>query len=162
MNKNTIYFTVFALIAFVLIGYFFIKNDTTSNILVSTASPEPTSLSFSTSQKFNLEVTDVDVIESKSILKTFEIEAGSYYFKPNQIKVNLGDTVKIKLNSNDMFHNIYIDEFDVKGPNTLGGNSSEVEFVVDKVGEFEFYCEVGNHKKMGQTGKLIVEPVNNQ
>lgn len=90
-------------------------------------------------------------------VKTFEIEAGSYYYKPNEIRVKKGDTVRIVLKSVSMMHDFVIDELNVKMPFIKSGNTGEVEFVANTVGEFEFYCSMGNHREMGQTGSLIVE-----
>lgn len=84
------------------------------------------------------------------------IEAGSFYYKPNLIRVKKGEKVKVTLNAVSMVHNFNIDELSVKGPNTQMGTSSTVEFTADKVGEFEFYCSIGQHRANGQVGKLIV------
>ncbi len=84
------------------------------------------------------------------------IEAGSFYFKPNIINVKKGDKVKIVLNSVSMMHNFYLDEFSVKSDTIKSGESTSFEFTADKVGEFEFYCAIGQHRASGQVGKLIV------
>jgi heme/copper-type cytochrome/quinol oxidase subunit 2 len=87
-----------------------------------------------------------------------EIEAGSFYYKPNALKLKKGEKVTIKLNSVDMMHDFVIDDLGLKIPVTKSGESATVEFTPTKTGEFEFYCSVGNgyHKKQGQVGKLIV------
>lgn len=87
---------------------------------------------------------------------TIAIEAGSFYYKPNLIRVKKGEKVKVTLNAVSMVHNFNIDELSVKGPNTQMGTSSTVEFTADKVGEFEFYCSIGQHRANGQVGKLII------
>ena len=38
-----------------------------------------------------------------------------------------------------------------------GGETDSIEFVADKVGTFEYYCSVGQHRSMGMVGKLTVE-----
>lgn len=92
---------------------------------------------------------DVDV--------TVNVEAGSYYFNPEEIRVNQGDRVRIVLNAVDMMHNLVIDEFDVESEIVSEGESTVIEFTADIAGEFEYYCNVGNHRAMGQVGTLIVE-----
>ncbi len=89
--------------------------------------------------------------------QVIEMEAGSFYFKPNVIKVKKGDKVKVVLHSVSMVHNFNIDELGVKGEMTKNGDTSTTEFTADKVGEFEFYCAIGQHRKMGQVGKITVE-----
>lgn len=89
--------------------------------------------------------------------KVFTIDAGSFYYKPNEIKVKKGDTVKIVMNSKDMMHDFIIDELKVKIPVTKSGSTAEVTFVADTAGTFEFYCSVGAHRQQGQVGKIIIE-----
>ncbi len=85
-----------------------------------------------------------------------DVEAGSFYYKPNVITVKKGQPAKIVLSSKDMMHDFNIDELNVRLPIVKSGNTGEVEFVADKVGEYEYYCSVGQHRKNGQVGKFIV------
>ncbi len=87
----------------------------------------------------------------------FSIEGGSFYFEPNEIKVKVGQKVKITLNSvGGMPHDFIIDELNVKSEQVTD-TSTVVEFTPDQTGEFEFYCSVGKHRQMGMVGTLIVE-----
>lgn len=90
-------------------------------------------------------------------VRIVEVEAGSYYYEPNEIRVKRGATVKIVMTSVDMMHDFNIDELGVSIPITKNGETNEVEFTADTVGEFEFYCSVGQHRANGQVGTLIVE-----
>ena len=90
-------------------------------------------------------------------IKTVEVEAGSYYYKPNIITAKKGETIKIEMKSVSMMHDFNIDELGVKMPIVKNGDTGTVEFTVDKVGTFEYYCSVGQHRQLGQVGKLIVE-----
>lgn len=89
-------------------------------------------------------------------VRQITIEAGSFYYKPNVITVKKGEKVQIVLSSKDMVHDFQIDELNVKGPMTKSGETSTVEFTADKVGTFEYYCSVGQHRKMGQVGTITV------
>ncbi len=95
-------------------------------------------------------ITDGEVV-------IFNIEAGSYYYKPNVMRVKKGDKVRIVMSVKDMTHDFNIDELHVEIPVTQAGKTGSVEFVADKVGSFEYYCGVGSHRKMGQVGTIIVE-----
>ena len=88
---------------------------------------------------------------------TFDITAGSFYFVPNQMKVKKGDTVKIVFTNAGGMHNFVLDEFNVKINPTQGGEMATAEFVADKAGTFEYYCGIGQHRKLGQKGTLVVE-----
>lgn len=90
-------------------------------------------------------------------VQVVEVEGGSFYFKPNIIRVKKGEPVKIVLNSVDMMHDLVIDELKVKTEIIQSGETTEVEFTPDTAGEFEFYCSVGQHRANGMVGTLIVE-----
>jgi plastocyanin len=84
------------------------------------------------------------------------VSGGHYFYDIKEIKVKKGDTVTITFKSKDGRHDLRIDEFNA-GTKVLGtGQEETVTFVADKAGEFEYYCSVGNHRAMGQKGKLIV------
>jgi heme/copper-type cytochrome/quinol oxidase subunit 2 len=87
---------------------------------------------------------------------TIEIEAGSFYYKPSVLKLKKGEKVTLKLNSVSMMHDFNIDELSLKIPVTKSGDVASVEFTPTEVGEFEYYCSIGQHRANGQVGKLIV------
>ncbi|KKS17610.1 MAG: Blue (Type 1) copper domain protein [candidate division WWE3 bacterium GW2011_GWC1_41_7] len=99
--------------------------------------------------------TDVNELDEDVI--TVELEAGSFYYRPEGITVPVGSRVKIVMTAADTMHNFNIDELGVKIPITREGSTSTVEFTADQVGEFEYYCSVGQHRQNGQVGTLIVE-----
>src|SRR3989338_5598779 len=90
-------------------------------------------------------------------VKTINIQASSYFYNPEEIREKVGETVKIVLTADDTTHNFNIDEFGVKIPTIEAGNTASVEFTPDTIGEFEYYCSVGQHRQLGQVGTLIVE-----
>lgn len=92
-----------------------------------------------------------------SEVKIVEVEAGSFYYKPNEIRVKKGQKVRIVLKSVSMMHDFNVDELNVHSPITKNGETSQTEFTANKTGTFEYYCSVGQHRKLGQVGKLIVE-----
>jgi len=100
------------------------------------------------------------VVAKTSLVDVFNgqvtIEAGSYYFNPNIIRVRKGEKIKLTLTGVSMMHDLKIDELKVVVPVTKSGESSTIEFTADKVGEYEFYCSIGNHRSQGQIGNLIV------
>ncbi len=85
------------------------------------------------------------------------VEGGNYKFSPAMITAKKGDTIKLTFRNGGGMHDFVIDEFDVKTNQIGEGEEEDVEFVADKTGTFEFYCSVGNHRKMGMVGKLVVE-----
>lgn len=96
------------------------------------------------------------VMVDETGVKVVQIEAGAFYYKPDQITVKKGDTVRIVISSVDMMHDFTLDAFNVATPVTKAGETNTVEFVADQVGSFEFYCSVGQHRAQGQVGTLVV------
>ena len=92
-----------------------------------------------------------------STSRIVEVEAGSFYYKPDTITIKKGEKVRINLTAVSMMHDFNIDELGVKVPITKSGSSSFVEFVADKTGTFEYYCSVGSPRAHGQGGKITVE-----
>lgn len=93
---------------------------------------------------------------SNSDVVSVNMEAGNFYFKPNVIKAKLGQTVRVTVTGVGMQHDFIIDELGVKSSTIAPGKSDVVEFVASEVGQFQFYCSVGNHKQMGMVGTLNV------
>lgn len=91
-------------------------------------------------------------------IKTFEVVGGGFYFNPNELNVTEGDTVKIVFTNGGGTHDWVIEEFNARTPILQTGESAPIEFVADKAGSFEYYCSVGEHRKMGMVGTLVVEP----
>ena len=89
-------------------------------------------------------------------IKEINMEAGSFYYKPNTITVKKGETVKIVMHSVSMMHDFNIDELNVRMPIVKNGDTGTVEFIADKVGTFEYYCSVGQHRANGQVGKITI------
>lgn len=101
------------------------------------------------------------IVEENSNIVELPVGAGSYFFDPEEIRVQQGDTVRITLTNVDetgnMMHDFVLDEFGVQSDTVGRGESTTFEFVASEVGEFEYYCGVGDHREMGQVGTLIVE-----
>jgi plastocyanin len=85
------------------------------------------------------------------------VSARNFSYNPTEIRVKRGDTVKIVLNVEAGMHDWVVDEFDARTDVVSTGETTEVTFIADQAGEFEYYCSVGNHRQMGMVGTLIVE-----
>ena len=119
-----------------------VNNTITKPVVVIAPSPTP-------------EAVSEPVVASTS--KEFTVVGSNFKYDVKTIKVKKGDTVKIIFKNAEGFHDFIIDEFDV-ATNQIGAEEEdEIEFVADKVGTFEYYCSVGQHRKNGMVGKLVVE-----
>ena len=99
-----------------------------------------------------------DINPSKtSVPEGFSLVKGyNLGFNPNTIRVKRGETVKLRLVSDDSPHTFTIDELNVNQQFTFG-KDADVIFTADKKGTFQFYCGVPGHKEDGMIGTLIVE-----
>lgn len=90
-------------------------------------------------------------------VKEFKVTASNFKYSLNEIKVKKGDKVRIVLSNDGGFHDWVVDELNAKTKRISAGQTDTIEFVADKVGTFEYYCSVMNHRQMGMKGNLIVE-----
>lgn len=90
-------------------------------------------------------------------VKEFTLEGSKFKFVPNEIKVKVGDTVKITFKNVDGFHDFVIKDLTVATKQFQSPGEETVEFTAPKAGTYEFKCSVGKHAEQGMTGTLIVE-----
>lgn len=89
--------------------------------------------------------------------KVFNVSGVNFAFDLKEIKVKQGDTVTINFTSADGFHDFVVDEFAARTEKVKTGGVTQVTFVANKKGTFEYYCSVGSHRMNGMIGKLVVE-----
>jgi heme/copper-type cytochrome/quinol oxidase subunit 2 len=73
--------------------------------------------------------------------RVFEMDSRSFAYSPAEIKVNQGDLVTINLTSSDVVHGLYLDGYDLE-IQTDPGQTSELIFIADRVGNFRYRCSV--------------------
>jgi len=113
-------------------------------------------------QKTSTENT-VKTAENNAPVKEFVMESftevidGKYFpkFSPNNLTVNKGDLVRIKITNIKGTHDFKIDEFNVYAETPLD-QEVIVEFVADKAGSFEYYCTKPGHRQNGHWGTINV------
>jgi plastocyanin len=104
-----------------------------------------------------MEKKDEGAMMPKGETKTFTVSAANFSFDIKEMKVKKGDTVKIDFKNNEGFHDWVIDDFSARTKQLQAGGTESISFTADKTGTFEYYCSVGQHRKFGMVGKLIVE-----
>ncbi len=136
-NKNALGLFILILIVGGIITFNNFKNATSSNVnkstkIISSSSPSPT------------------FPQGTILIKGFNTG-----FTPKEITVKQGDTVKIRLVSDDSPHTFTIDELGVDQQFNWG-KDVDVSFIASKKGTFQFYCRVPGHKEAGMVGTLTV------
>lgn len=103
------------------------------------------------------DATENDAMEEADV--TIELGGADFRFSEEEITVTEGDVVKVVFATTDaLMHDWNLDQFDAQTEISQQGETVEVTFVADEVGEYEFYCSVGNHRAQGMVGTLVVEP----
>ncbi len=73
--------------------------------------------------------------------RTFEIDARQFSYSPSELKVAQGDTVILRLVSQDVVHGLYVDGY-AASITADPGRSAALTFIADKAGSFRFRCNV--------------------
>jgi plastocyanin len=156
-NMMPIIIGVLALLLLGGIALFASQNKKTSS---QATNPQPTALMEEKKVAPSEVMTDEEAsgtAEKSGAEKTFTVTASSFKFDPAEMKVKKGDKVTIVFKNSGGMHDWVIDEFDAGTKQLPAGGTETISFVADKVGTFEYYCSVGNHRQMGMKGTLIVE-----
>jgi cytochrome c oxidase subunit 2 len=85
------------------------------------------------------------------------LSARNFTFGQEEIRVKQGDRVRVTINNTQGTHDFVIDEFEVNSGIIATGSSTTVEFIAGEPGSYAYYCDVGNHRKLGMEGTLVVE-----
>lgn len=83
------------------------------------------------------------------------VTAADLSYDPLEVHVAVGEEVAIKLQAEDVLHDVTIDELDFH-VSAKAGKSAEGGFVATEPGEYPFYCSVEGHRESGMEGTLIV------
>lgn len=132
-------------------------NRNSSNTQSSTSSIDIQTSPTVVTMKAETTPTAMEAESAVTEVRTIDMEAGGFYYKPNEIRAKKGEKIKIVMKSVDMMHDFVIDELGIKMPVTKSGETGSVEFTAENAGSFVFYCSVGQHRANGQVGTLIVE-----
>lgn len=106
---------------------------------------------------FDLSTSSPTSMQIDENAKIFNITGKMFSFSQTEMRVKKGDTVTVNFESTEGLHDWVVDEFDAATAQVRPGTKTSVTFVAEKVGTFEYYCAVGQHRQMGMVGKLIVE-----
>ena len=109
------------------------------------------------SREILVEPTGETVMEETGVVKEFVVEGSPFKFSLAEMRVKKGDTVRVTFKNIKGTHDWVLDEFDARTNQIGEGEEEEIEFTADKVGTFEYYCSVGDHRARGMAGELIVE-----
>lgn len=78
----------------------------------------------------------------------------NYVFNPADITVKVGETVTLKLTSENEFHSFTVDDLGID-VEVDAGTTEEITFTFSDAGTFELICIP--HESLGMVGKIIVQ-----
>lgn len=91
-------------------------------------------------------------------VRTVEVTAEEFAFKPATVEVEPGETVRLKLvNEGNMSHNLHLREQDMNTDTIQAGKSDTLEFTAPEDGEVGFFCAIPGHESAGMKGKIVVQ-----
>lgn len=75
-----------------------------------------------------------------------------------EIRIKRGETVRLRLTSEDVTHGFYVPDLDVNAGPISPGKFKVVEITPQRAGTFKFYCNIlCSHEHGGMIGNIIVE-----
>jgi len=88
----------------------------------------------------------------------WEVNAGSYYYTPSVLTINIDDTVK--WTNDGGFHDVLV----TNGPEIFSldpcsGPCDIGEWTFTIAGTYDYICSIGNHEQQGMVGTIIVEGI---
>ncbi|MBI2196602.1 cupredoxin domain-containing protein [Candidatus Daviesbacteria bacterium] len=94
---------------------------------------------------------------TESNVKEFTVVGTPFKFEPAEIKVKLGDRVRITFKNELGMHNLTIKDLNAATKTIQKGEQDTIDFIVDKSGTFQYNCSVPTHTEKGMVGNLVVE-----
>lgn len=89
--------------------------------------------------------------------REIRVEGGNYYFEPETINVEEGETVEFVFENAGGTHDMVIPELGLGTEVIQGGETASFTHTFEESGEFEFECSVGSHAEQGMVGTIVVE-----
>lgn len=145
-----------------------LQNSTTYHIQVKPKIPgiefdhlENSEITYTTKEAINNEVIEEEDDNQEIIISTdpeiIDVEWRNYFYSQDLIVVEEGEEVIINFTSASGFHDLVIDEYGIATEKLRPEDGIEtVSFIADKVGQFDYYCSVGDHRVQWMEGKLMV------
>jgi len=100
--------------------------------------------------------------QPSSITLDITAEGREFYFNGEEeanptLVIPQGSMVEATLCVTGGSHDWVVDELNVATAQVSENDEcSTVQFMADQVGEFEYYCSVGNHREQGMVGSIVV------
>ncbi|MBI3589355.1 MAG: cupredoxin domain-containing protein [Candidatus Liptonbacteria bacterium] len=158
MNKNWV--IVLAIVVVLVGGYLFLSKGGTPAVTENQpaqTSSDITSPGGGTPVEAGMPIKGAGNVVEKEVIRELTVVGTNFKFSVNEIRVRKGETIKLTFKNEGGKHDWKVDEFKAGTKILDGGQEETVQFVANRVGTFEYYCSVGQHRANGMKGSLIVE-----
>ncbi|HAV15087.1 MAG TPA: hypothetical protein DCX25_02045 [Candidatus Pacebacteria bacterium] len=89
--------------------------------------------------------------------KVITVSAVNFSYDKQEIRIKKGEKLTIHFVNTEGKHNIVFEGLNAQTDVIGEGQTQDIDVPTDTAGTFAYFCSVGNHRKMGMEGKLIVE-----
>ncbi|MFT4261247.1 MAG: plastocyanin/azurin family copper-binding protein [Candidatus Woesearchaeota archaeon] len=104
----------------------------------------------------NEESTEEETIAQNGEVRQVTVRGGSFYFEPNLIEVEVGETLEIVFENDGGVHDLVIPSLGIGTSIINTGESESFTYTFNEAGTFDFECSVGSHAANGMVGRVIV------
>ena len=125
--------------------------STSSNQATSSAAPPPATTS---SQSSTAASSSPSTPADYSLDIALNDANAKYLFNPTDITVKAGETVTLKLTSENEFHSFTVDDLGID-VEVDAGTTEEITFTFSDTGTFDLICI--RHESLGMVGKIIFQ-----
>ncbi|MDZ4828525.1 MAG: cupredoxin domain-containing protein [Actinomycetota bacterium] len=88
---------------------------------------------------------------------SIDVDAEEYAFDPKDIETTAGPLEITLIEKGDEEHTLLIEGVDDFKLTVNSGSETDTGTADLEAGEYEFYCDIGNHRGQGMEGVIVVE-----
>lgn len=125
-------------------------------LLMDGEKPQPEETPVDNESPVESEDDDREAQNSGPETREITIEAGSYYFEPEEVTVEKGTNVTFTFVNTDGSHNMRIPELNEGTKTLIDGRNRTFEVTFNEEGRYNFICSVPGHADRGMNGTIIV------
>lgn len=151
MAKAGVFIIALIVLVVVVAAFFLLQEQEEPSLIITVSDDNQQESSPETGQQ------EPESQQQSPRIREFTIRESNFKLNPSTITVNEGDTVKITVINDGGSHNLFIEEYNERTDVVSSGNTRVLEFVADKTGTFNMWCEVSGHRSLGMEGTLVVE-----
>ncbi|MFO7793596.1 MAG: plastocyanin/azurin family copper-binding protein [Candidatus Nanohaloarchaea archaeon] len=107
-------------------------------------------------ENISAETDNAESDDASEVDRTIEVSGGNYYFEPENIEVEQGQTIEFVFRNEGGQHDMRIPDLGQGTSVISGGETESFTVTFDETGEIEFICSVGTHAAQGMTGIITI------